>query len=148
MRPQVVGSRVSGQANLTESHWPCCDSQLQNMFNQMWGATGWAASRRARYLPALFWPPRLTELKLPEPRCQAWFNRAAMQWRLLETLGSAIYMPPALRNSVGTAHRLGGLMSWNMFSRFGAGSDPEIVSFADLEEAIGTNAWTVVDVRE
>ena len=39
-------------------------------------------------------------------------------------------------------------MSWNMFSRFGAGSDPEIVSFADLEEAIGTNAWTVVDVRE
>ena len=23
-------------------------------------------------------------------------------------------------------------MSWNMFSRFGAGSDPEIVSFADL----------------
>ena len=39
-------------------------------------------------------------------------------------------------------------MSWNMFSRFGAGSDPEIVSFADLEEAIGTNAWTVIDVRE
>ena len=39
-------------------------------------------------------------------------------------------------------------MSWNMFSRFGAGSDPDIVSFGDLEEAIGTNAWTVVDVRE
>ena len=40
------------------------------------------------------------------------------------------------------------MMSWNMFSRFGAGSDPDVVSFADLEEAIGTNAWTVVDVRE
>jgi rhodanese-related sulfurtransferase len=39
-------------------------------------------------------------------------------------------------------------MSCNMFSRFSAGSDPEIVCFADLEEAIGTNAWTVVDVRE
>ena len=39
-------------------------------------------------------------------------------------------------------------MSWNMFSRFGAGSDSDIVSFAELEEAIGTNAWTVVDVRE
>jgi rhodanese-related sulfurtransferase len=51
-------------------------------------------------------------------------------------------------SSMETAHRLGGSMSWNMFSRFGAGSDPEIVSFADLEEAIGTNAWTVVDVRE
>jgi rhodanese-related sulfurtransferase len=35
-----------------------------------------------------------------------------------------------------------------MFSRFRSGSDPEIVSFADLEEAIGTNAWTVIDVRE
>jgi rhodanese-related sulfurtransferase len=39
-------------------------------------------------------------------------------------------------------------MSWNMFSRFGAGSDPDVVSFGDLEEAVGTNAWTVVDVRE
>ena len=39
-------------------------------------------------------------------------------------------------------------MSWNMFSRFGAGSDPDIVSFGDLEEAVGTNAWTVMDVRE
>ena len=35
-----------------------------------------------------------------------------------------------------------------MFSRFGAGSDPEAVDFGDLEEAVGTNAWTVVDVRE
>jgi rhodanese-related sulfurtransferase len=26
--------------------------------------------------------------------------------------------------------------------------DPDVVSFGDLEEAIGTNAWTVVDVRE
>ena len=39
-------------------------------------------------------------------------------------------------------------MSWNMFSRFGAGSDSDIVSLGDLEEAVGTNAWTVVDVRE
>ena len=38
-------------------------------------------------------------------------------------------------------------MSWNMFSRFGAGSDPDIVSFGDLEEAVGTHAWTIVDVR-
>jgi rhodanese-related sulfurtransferase len=42
----------------------------------------------------------------------------------------------------------GGEMSWNMFSRFGAGSDPDIVSFGDLEQAVGTNAWTIVDVRE
>jgi rhodanese-related sulfurtransferase len=35
-----------------------------------------------------------------------------------------------------------------MFSRFGAGSDPDVVSFGDLEEAVGSNAWTVVDVRE
>jgi rhodanese-related sulfurtransferase len=42
----------------------------------------------------------------------------------------------------------GGMMSWNMFSRFGAGSDPDVVAFGDLEEAVGTNAWTVVDVRE
>jgi rhodanese-related sulfurtransferase len=39
-------------------------------------------------------------------------------------------------------------MSEDMFSRFHAGSDPDVVSFGDLEEAIGTNAWTVVDVRE
>jgi rhodanese-related sulfurtransferase len=39
-------------------------------------------------------------------------------------------------------------MSWSMFSRFGAGSDPDIVNFGDLEEAVGANAWTVVDVRE
>ena len=39
-------------------------------------------------------------------------------------------------------------MSWNMFSRFGVGSDPDIVSFDDLVEAVGTNAWTIVDVRE
>jgi rhodanese-related sulfurtransferase len=39
-------------------------------------------------------------------------------------------------------------MSGNIFSAFPAGSDPDVVSFGDLEEAIGTNAWTVVDVRE
>jgi rhodanese-related sulfurtransferase len=39
-------------------------------------------------------------------------------------------------------------MSWSMFSRFGVGSDGDIVNFGDLEEAVGTNAWTVVDVRE
>jgi rhodanese-related sulfurtransferase len=39
-------------------------------------------------------------------------------------------------------------MSDNMLSRFHAGSDADVVSFGDLEEAIGANAWTVVDVRE
>jgi rhodanese-related sulfurtransferase len=39
-------------------------------------------------------------------------------------------------------------MSWHMFSRFGAGSNPDVVSFGDLEEAVGTNAWIVLDVRE
>ena len=39
-------------------------------------------------------------------------------------------------------------MSSNMFSRFGASSDPDVVDFGDLEEAVGTSAWTVVDVRE
>jgi rhodanese-related sulfurtransferase len=39
-------------------------------------------------------------------------------------------------------------MSGNGLSPFGAGSDPDIVSFGALEEAVGTNAWTVVDVRE
>ena len=39
-------------------------------------------------------------------------------------------------------------MSRNMFSGFGAGSNPDIVDFADLEEAVGTNAWIIVDVRE
>jgi rhodanese-related sulfurtransferase len=48
----------------------------------------------------------------------------------------------------GRAYNFGGEMSWNMFSRFGAGSDPDIVSFGDLEEAVGTHAWTIVDVRE
>jgi rhodanese-related sulfurtransferase len=42
----------------------------------------------------------------------------------------------------------GGKMSSNMSSRFGAASDPDVVDFGDLEEAVGTNAWTVVDVRE
>ncbi len=35
-----------------------------------------------------------------------------------------------------------------MSSRFGAGADPDVVDFGDLEEAVGTGAWTVVDVRE
>jgi rhodanese-related sulfurtransferase len=39
-------------------------------------------------------------------------------------------------------------MSSNMFSRFGAGSDPDVVAFGDLEEAVESKAWTVVDVRE
>jgi rhodanese-related sulfurtransferase len=42
----------------------------------------------------------------------------------------------------------GEMMSWNMFSRFGPGSDPDVVDFGDLEEAVGCGAWTVVDVRE
>ncbi len=39
-------------------------------------------------------------------------------------------------------------MPQDMFSRFGAGSDPDVVDFGDLEEAVGTGAWAVVDVRE
>jgi rhodanese-related sulfurtransferase len=49
---------------------------------------------------------------------------------------------------VGSPCDLGGIMSGNMFSRFGAGSNPDIVDFGDLEEAVGTNAWIIVDVRE
>ena len=39
-------------------------------------------------------------------------------------------------------------MSGKMFSRSGGGSDPDVVDFGDLEEAVGANSWTVVDVRE
>ena len=39
-------------------------------------------------------------------------------------------------------------MSWNMFSRFGDGSDSDMVGFGELEKAIGTNARTAVDLRE
>src|SRR5271157_2046585 len=39
-------------------------------------------------------------------------------------------------------------MSFNLFSRSGHGSDPDVVDFDDLEEAVGAGAWTVVDVRE
>ena len=39
-------------------------------------------------------------------------------------------------------------MSWNMFSRFGDGSNADVVSVGDLEEAAATNAWAIVDVRE
>jgi rhodanese-related sulfurtransferase len=52
-------------------------------------------------------------------------------------------------SAAGKASRdLGDIMSDNMLSRFHAGSDADVVSFGDLEEAIGANAWTVVDVRE
>lgn len=36
----------------------------------------------------------------------------------------------------------------SMFSHLRAGADPDGVDFNDLEEAVGTSAWTVVDVRE
>jgi len=39
-------------------------------------------------------------------------------------------------------------MSSNMSSRSGQASDPDLVDFGDLEEAVGVGAWTVVDVRE
>jgi len=39
-------------------------------------------------------------------------------------------------------------MSFNPFSRSGQASDPDAVDFDDLEEAVGSGAWTVVDVRE
>jgi rhodanese-related sulfurtransferase len=37
-------------------------------------------------------------------------------------------------------------MSWNPFAR--SGSDPDTVDFGELEEAVETGAWTLVDVRE
>jgi rhodanese-related sulfurtransferase len=37
-------------------------------------------------------------------------------------------------------------MSWNPFARSGA--DPDTVEFAELEEAVEADSWTVVDVRE
>jgi rhodanese-related sulfurtransferase len=39
-------------------------------------------------------------------------------------------------------------MSFNPFSRSGQAADPDVVDFGDLEEAVGADAWTVVDVRE
>lgn len=39
-------------------------------------------------------------------------------------------------------------MSFNLFSRSGQGPDPDVVDFDDLDEAVGSGAWTVVDVRE
>jgi len=68
---------------------------------------------------------------------------------ILETEDMAIYMieRPAEFAGPRAPHDLGDIMSENT-SRFHAGSDPDAVSFGDLEEAIGSNAWTVVDVRE
>ena len=39
-------------------------------------------------------------------------------------------------------------MSFNQFARSGQASDPDGVDFDELEEAVGSGAWTVVDVRE
>jgi rhodanese-related sulfurtransferase len=39
-------------------------------------------------------------------------------------------------------------MSFNMFSRPGQALDPDTVDFGDLDEAVGSGAWTIVDVRE
>jgi rhodanese-related sulfurtransferase len=39
-------------------------------------------------------------------------------------------------------------MSFNMFSPSGQASDPDVVDFDALDEAVGAVAWTVVDVRE
>jgi rhodanese-related sulfurtransferase len=39
-------------------------------------------------------------------------------------------------------------MSFNVYSRPGQGADPDTVDFDDFEEAVGSGAWTVVDVRE
>jgi rhodanese-related sulfurtransferase len=39
-------------------------------------------------------------------------------------------------------------MSFNVFSRSGQAADPDLVDFADLEEAVCAGSWTVVDVRE
>jgi rhodanese-related sulfurtransferase len=70
---------------------------------------------------------------------------------ILETVDVAIYMiarPTETRGAERGPRDLGDIMSGNTFSRFLGGSDPDGVSFGDLEEAIGANAWTVVDVRE
>jgi rhodanese-related sulfurtransferase len=73
---------------------------------------------------------------------------------ILETVDMAIYMlggsPEFVARSARVlwTHRQGDIMSENLLSRFHAGSDPDVVSFGDLEEAIGANAWSVVDVRE
>ena len=39
-------------------------------------------------------------------------------------------------------------MSFNLFSRSGQAADPDGVDFDELEEAVGSGAWSVVDVRE
>src|SRR5271154_1406343 len=39
-------------------------------------------------------------------------------------------------------------MSFNLFSRAGQASGPDVVDFDDFEEAVGAGAWTIVDVRE
>jgi rhodanese-related sulfurtransferase len=70
---------------------------------------------------------------------------------ILETVDMAIYMmarPAEFTPPKRAPRDLGDIMPGNMFSPLGAGSDPDVVSFGDLEEAIGTNAWAVVDVRE
>jgi hypothetical protein len=45
MGPQVVGSGISGQANLTEFDWPYCHSQLEICLIKFAGATPLGAGR-------------------------------------------------------------------------------------------------------
>jgi rhodanese-related sulfurtransferase len=91
-------------------------------------------------------------------RCIDFHVRAAVDPDVgnnLETLGMALYRR-SIRGGLcevrgaegGSLCDLGGIMSQNMFSGIGAGSNPDIVDFGDLEEAVGTNAWIIVDVRE
>jgi rhodanese-related sulfurtransferase len=86
-------------------------------------------------------------------------DRGATREETLETMAIAIYMraePAAIHAS----HSLSACAQFapkrmphdlgrnDMFSRFGAGADPDVVDFGNLEEAVGTGAWTVIDVRE
>jgi rhodanese-related sulfurtransferase len=61
----------------------------------------------------------------------------------------AVYMEPGRpRWSQAARMTLESKMSFNLFSRSGQAADPDGVDFDELEEAVGSGAWSVVDVRE
>ena len=141
MARQVVGSELAGQAQFDDNHCLFCQSQRKMCLDKSAGSPhlqsqiGSEGSYR----------------DCARPGGKNSLNRRTSDARgHLETAHGDLY-GGGIEFAAGkrAAPRApGGRMSWNMFSRFGAGSDPDIVSFGDLEEAIGTNAWTVVDVRE
>src|SRR5690348_8328230 len=105
-------------------------------------------------------------MQVPAARCGPFPPRGASRVRrnareTLETPDLPVYMgagPAAIHaghapSALCAIHAEGRRrVTWgetmSMSSRFGAGSDPDGVDFGDLEEAVGTNAWAVVDVRE